>query len=121
VRLSAAIYIIPIAFVTQPELLLTADLWHWAMAFARCLVAIALVTAATIGAAARPLGWPTRILALGLAAANLAGFDQGLPDSLLLAAFVTGVLLLGQLVRRPARASRPVLRAPPSTGGASSR
>ena len=109
VRLSAAIYVIPIAFLTQPELLLTADLWHWAMAFARCLVAIALVTAATIGSAARPLDWPTRILALGLAAANLAGFGQGLPDGLLLAAFVTGALLLFLLVRQPEKAARPVL------------
>ena len=109
VRLSAAIYVIPIAFVTQPELLLTADLWHWATAFTRCLVAIALVTAATVGAAARPLGWPTRLLALGLAAANLAGFDRGLADGPLLLAFVTGVLLLIHLVRQPATASRPVL------------
>ncbi len=109
VRLSAAIYVVPIAFVTQPELLLTGDLWHWATAFARCLLAITLTTAATIGAAARPFGWPTRLLALGLAAGNLAGFDRGLPDGLLLAAFVGGALLLFQLVRQPARPGRPVL------------
>jgi TRAP transporter 4TM/12TM fusion protein len=121
VRLSAAIYVIPIAFVTQPELLLTVDLWQWAVAFARCLVAIALVTAATIGAVARPLGWPTRLLALGLAAGNLAGFARGLPDGLLLAVFVSGALLLFHLLRQPARSARPVLCAPPSTGCDTSR
>ena len=109
VRLSAAIYVIPIAFVTQPELLLTADAWLWATAFARCLVAVGLLTAAVIGAVARPLGWPTRLAALTLAAGNLAGLDQGLVESWLLLAFVGGVLLLVHLVRQPARSSRPVL------------
>ena len=109
VRLSAAVYIIPIAFVTQPELLLTAGFWPWASALLRCLLAIALLTAATIGVVARPLGWSTRLLALGLASVNLAGVDRGLPDGLLFAAFVLGTLLLVHLARSPVGAGRPVL------------
>jgi len=109
VRLSAAVYIIPFAFVTQPELLLTEGLWPWALAFARCLLAVALLTAATVGVVARPLGWPLRLAALGLAAANLAGTGQGVPDGLLFAAFVFGTVLLAHLARPPAGAGRPVL------------
>jgi TRAP transporter 4TM/12TM fusion protein len=108
-RLSAAIYVIPFAFVTQPELLLTGDVWQWGVAFLRCLMAVALVTAATIGAVGRPLGWPVRLLALGLAVANLAGLDQGLPHALLLAAFVAGALLLVHAGRQSGMVGRPVL------------
>ncbi len=106
VRLSAAVYAIPFAFVTQPELLLAGDLSATALAVARCLVAIGLVTAATIGGIARPLGWGWRLTALALALPNLVGFGWVLADAVLLAAFPLGLALLALIARPPAAMAR---------------
>jgi TRAP transporter 4TM/12TM fusion protein len=106
VRLSAAIYVIPVAFVTQPELLLLGDPPAALLAILRCLVAIALVTAAAVGGIARPHGWGLRLSALALAAPNLLPFDRVLPDTILLASLVAGLMLLGLMARGPDAGAR---------------
>jgi TRAP-type uncharacterized transport system fused permease subunit len=107
VRLSAAVYVIPFAFVTQPELLLAGDLPAALLAVTRCLVAIGLVTAASVGGIARPLGWGWRLAALALALPNLTGFDRFFGDAVLLVSLALGVVLL-LVMARPAhpRAAR---------------
>jgi TRAP-type uncharacterized transport system fused permease subunit len=101
VRLSAAVYVIPFAFVTQPELLLVGDLPSALLAVGRCLVAIGLVTAASVGGIARPLGWGWRLAALALALPNLVGFGRFFGDAVLLASLALGVVLL-LVMARPA-------------------
>jgi TRAP transporter 4TM/12TM fusion protein len=102
VRLSAAVYVIPFAFVGQPALLLVGgDLPATLLALLRCLVAMALVTAGTVGGIARRSGWPVRLLALVLAVPNLVAFGGRVPDAALLASLVAGLVLLGLMARGP--------------------
>ena len=103
VRLSAAVYVIPFAFVTQPELLLVGDLPSAMLAVVRCMVAIGLITAASVGGIARPMGWAWRLAALALALPNLMGFDRFFGDAVLLASLPLGVVLLLVMARPPHR------------------
>ncbi len=100
-RLAAAVYVIPLAFVTQPALLLGGAPTDVALAVLRCLVAIGLVTAAAIGGIARPLGWRWRLASLTLALPNLLAFDRGLGDAVLLGALALGLCLLALMARPP--------------------
>ena len=99
VALAAAAYVVPVAFVTQPELVLVGGVPDVALAFVRCLIAIGLVTAAFSGGIARPVGWPIRLVALLLALPNLMAFGHLLPTGMLLAALALGALCLAGLAR----------------------
>lgn len=96
-RFSAGIYAIPVAFVTQPALLMEGAAGEIALALARTLVAVALITAATVGHVSRPLGLRARLAALGLAAVNLAPMGSVAADTALLAGLGLGALLLAML------------------------
>ena len=100
-RLGAGFYVIPIAFANQPDMLLGVgtDPAAAALALLRALLAVALITAASIGHVARPLSQGVRLLALALAAANLAAFGAGAPDGVLIAALIGGLALMAHLAR----------------------
>ncbi len=121
VRLAAGFYAIPIAFVNQPELLLTVSTDPAAAAFAalRALLAVALITAAAVGHVGRPLSHGVRLAALALAAPNLLAFGKGAPDGVLLAALVGGAALMLHAARpeahggaTPYGSAHPPLRRP---------
>ena len=97
--LAAAAYVVPVAFVTQPALVLVGDAPEVALAFLRCLLAIGLMTAALSGGIVRPIGWPLRLVALVLALPNLLAFGHLLPGAVLLAALALGALCLAWLAR----------------------
>ena len=99
VALAAAAYVVPVAFVTQPALVLVGDAPEVALAFLRCLLAIGLMTAALSGGIVRPIGWPLRLVALVLALPNLLAFGHLLPGAVLLAALALGALCLAWLAR----------------------
>jgi len=96
-RFSAGLYAIPVAFVTQPALLMEGAAGEIALALARTLIAVALITAATVGHVSRALGLRARLAALGLAAVNLTPMGAVAPDAALLAALGLGALLLALL------------------------
>jgi len=101
-RFSAGIYVIPVAFVTQPALLMQGDPGAIILALARTLTAVALVTAATVGHVSRPLGLRARLAALVLAAVNLPPMGSVGADAALLAGLGLGVMLLATLAFAPA-------------------
>jgi TRAP-type uncharacterized transport system fused permease subunit len=99
VGMSAAVYLVPVAFVAQPALVLDGEVADAFLAFLRCLVAIALVTAAMVGGIVRPLGPVGRLLALMVAVPNLMAFGGLLPAAVLLGALAIGIVCLAVLAR----------------------
>jgi len=112
-RVGAGIYLVPIAFVLQPELLMIGDPGDAAVAALRLLAGVALITAVFTGHIMRTMPMAARVLAAPLAFANILPFRGGnegmVPgvvedgefvlfsaggDSLLWIAFVASVLLL---------------------------
>ncbi|SEQ79459.1 TRAP transporter permease [Thalassovita taeanensis] len=70
-KVGAGVYLVPVAFVTQPELLLDGTLLETATALTRTLMGIGLLTLAAIGHMSRPIPLPVRIIAGLLAVANV--------------------------------------------------
>ncbi len=105
-RVGAGVYLIPVAFVLQPELLLLGDPGDTAIAALRLLVSVALLTAVVIGFAARPLNAPLRFAGAVLALMNIVPFGY-VADAILWIALAGGAGLLLTVVR-------PIRRAPAS-------
>ncbi|WP_167855880.1 TRAP transporter permease [Natronospirillum operosum] len=82
-KVGAGIYLIPVAFVLQPELLMLGSGGDLLLAAARCALAIALLSAAAVGHVVRPLVWQARIGVGLLALPNVLSFGSSVPDTLL--------------------------------------
>ena len=98
-RVGAGVYLVPVAFVTQPALLLQGTAGELAIALARVGIAVTLAAAAASGHLARPLAQPLRWAAATLAIANV--LPRGaVPTALLGVAFVAGLALVAHHARR---------------------
>lgn len=100
-RVGAGVYLIPVAFVLQPELLFIGDLADTAIAAVRLLISVALLTAVVVGHAARPISAPARLFGAGLALANILPFTGGVGDTVQWGAAAAGAVLLAVLIRSP--------------------
>jgi len=76
-REGAGIYLVPIAFVLQPELLMIGDPGDAAVAALRLLAGVALITAVFTGHIMRTMPMAARVLAAPLAFANILPFRGG--------------------------------------------
>jgi len=104
IRVGAGVYLIPVAFVLQPELLFLGDLQDMLLAAARLCVSVTVLAAVVVGHAARPVGWPLRVVGAAVALANIAPFSGSEGDIVLWAALIGGVALIVLFVRPPAKA-----------------
>ena len=103
-QLGAGIYLVPVAFVLQPELLLLGDPGDTLLAALRLLLAVILMTAAALGHAGRALPAWLRVLAALLALANILPGADGALDARVWLALAAGLGLLPALLpRRTAR------------------
>lgn len=93
-RVGAGVFLVPIAFVTQPELLLLGDFGDTVIAALRLLVAVSLFTAVFVGHAIRavPLVW--RIVGAPLAVVNVLPFTGGQFDVYLWVNLAASIVLL---------------------------
>lgn len=106
-KVGAGVYLVPVAFVLQPELLMLGSVSDLLLAAARCAIAIALFSAAAVGHVARPIGWPLRAILALLALPGVLPFGSVLPDTVLWLSAGAGVVLMGWLCwpgARPAAA-----------------
>ena len=90
VRLGAAVFLIPVAFVLQPELLLLGGLADTVLAVARLTLAVIIFTAVTTGYVTRELSMAERIAGTAVAALNVLPFIGGWVDMVLWAALALG-------------------------------
>tara|TARA_R110001583_G_scaffold195477_1_gene374056 strand:+ start:13958 stop:15862 length:1905 start_codon:yes stop_codon:yes gene_type:complete len=74
-KVGAGVYLVPIAFVTQSELLLDGTFVDITAALARTLMGIGLLTLAAIGHVSRPITIPVRVFAGLLAIINALPFS----------------------------------------------
>ena len=95
IRVGAGVYLVPIAFVTQPELLFMGDLGDLALAAFRLLIAVSLFTAVFIGHAMRRMTLPLRVIAAPVAVLNVLPFTGGGLDIYLWVALAASIVLLG--------------------------
>lgn len=91
-RIGAGVFLVPVAFVTQPELLFIGDLADTAVAAARLGVAVVAVSAMLIGQAGRPVPTLMRIAALPIAALCVLPVFEGAIGMVQWAAFGLGVV-----------------------------
>jgi len=98
-KVGAGVYLVPVAFVLQPELLLSGDWSEIALALARTLTAILLLSAAAVGHVVRPLCLPMRTAAALLALPNCLPYGSWLPDAVLWGMFVSALALSVWLVK----------------------
>ena len=97
-RVGAGVYLVPIAFVNQPELLLIGDLGDTLIAALRLLLAVSLFTAVFIGHALRPMPKPLRIIGAPLAIVNVLPLPGGGLEVLLwICAAASAVLMIAFL------------------------
>jgi len=108
VKVGAAVYLVPVAFVLQPELLFLGTWGATVVAMVRLTVAVALLTAAVLGHAARPLSKPLRVAAAALALANILPLGLLGMNALLGAASVAGLGVLGFAAWPRRNLARPV-------------
>lgn len=108
-KVGAGVYLIPVAFVLQPQLLFIGAWEDTVLAMIRLTVAVSLLTAAVLGHAARPVTMPMRLGAALLAIANILPFGVLQTDIVPWIAFAAGLAVLGLLVR-PLRATAPLSR-----------
>lgn len=96
-RIGLAIYLLPIAFLYSPELLMMGNAWEICIAVARACSALVLMAAATSGALFRPLGIPQRA---GLMAAGpLMLFPLGLGWNLAGMLMALGIIAANRLAK----------------------
>jgi TRAP-type uncharacterized transport system fused permease subunit len=93
-RIGAGLYLIPLAFVTQPALLLQGDAGSLAVALPRSLLAIALMTIAAIGHVQRAVSAPIRLVSIGLAVLHVLPLGTIFPEAAYWAASLAGLGLL---------------------------
>lgn len=95
-KVGAGVYLIPMAFVVQPSLLFAGgSVTDFILAIVRILVAIALITAASVGHVRRPIALPMRFLFGLLSIIMIIPFDAGIDGTLLWLAFVVSLILMG--------------------------
>ena len=111
-KVGAGVYLVPIAFVAQPELLLIGDLADTVIAALRLLVAVTLFTLVFVGAAARPMATPLRVVGAPLAVVNVLPFAGGAADVVFWICLALSVVLLAWHLR-PAGAD-PLAESSPS-------
>ena len=93
-KVGAGVFLVPIAFVTQPELLFIGEFSDTAIAAGRLAIAVTLAGSAAIGHGFRRLPAYLRALAAALAAANVVAFTGSAGDVLLWACLAAGIVLL---------------------------
>lgn len=99
-KVGAGVYLIPMAFVVQPSLLFAGGtVSDFVLAVIRILLAIALITAASVGHVRRPIGLPMRVLLGLLSILMIVPFQAGIDDLILWLGFAVGLLLLGWSLR----------------------
>jgi TRAP-type uncharacterized transport system fused permease subunit len=102
-RVGAGVYLIPVAFVLQPELLFLGELSDTLVAAARLLLSVTLLTAVVIGHVARPLSPALRIGGGVLGVVNILPFSGAAADAVLWGGFALGLGIMALAVRAPAR------------------
>lgn len=93
-KVGAGVYLVPIAFVLQPELLMLGNASDLLVATARCALAIAVFSAAAVGHVARPINLPLRGLLAILAFAGVLPMGSAIPDMVLWLGSGAGAALL---------------------------
>jgi len=99
IKVGAGVYLIPVAFVLQPELLFIGDIGDTIIASLRVCFSVILLAAATVGYAGRPLGAAAQIGAGVLAFANVLPLSGGVSNVLLWLAFAVSVALAAWLLQ----------------------
>jgi TRAP transporter 4TM/12TM fusion protein len=102
-RVGAGVYLVPVAFVLQPELLFIGDLADTLIAALRLLLSVALMTAVVIGHAARPLNPALRVAGGVLGVVNILPFSGAVADVILWGGFGIGLWIMALSVRAPVR------------------
>ena len=102
-RVGAGVYLIPVAFVLQPELLFLGELSDTLVAAARLLLSVALLTAVVIGHVARPLNPALRVAGGALGLVNIIPFSGAAADAVLWGGFALGLGVMALAVRPSAR------------------
>lgn len=99
-KVGAGVYLIPMAFVVQPSLLFAGGtVTDFILAIGRILVAIALITVASVGYVRRPVVLPMRLLFGLLSIVLIIPFNSGIDNTLLWIAFFVSLGLLGWTLR----------------------
>jgi TRAP transporter 4TM/12TM fusion protein len=101
IRLGAALFLIPVAFVLQPELLLLGGVQDTVIAVLRLALAVTLFTIVSVGHARRPVSAPERLAGFVVSIACVVPLGGTSSDLALWAAFAVGLGLL-VLALRPA-------------------
>ncbi len=97
-RVGAGVYLVPIAFVTQPELLFIGEFSDTLIAAVRLLLAVSLFTAVFVGHAGRALPKPLRIIGAPLAVMNVLPLSSGAADVFLwICAAASAAILVAHL------------------------
>ncbi len=110
VRVAAGVYLVPIAFVTQPELLLLGDgLTSTLIAGIRLLLAVSLLTAVFVGHGVRAMPLPLRFIGAPVAVLNVmpltgASFDPYLWAAAAAALGLLAVNIIGKRAADPVTA-----------------
>ena len=98
-RVGAGVYLVPIAFVTQPELLFIGEFSDTLIAAFRLLLAVSLFTAVFVGHALRALPKPLRIIGAPLAVMNVMPLSGGEVSVFLWICAAASAALLGAHLR----------------------
>jgi len=102
-KVGAGVYLIPMAFVVQPSLLFAGGtLTDFFLAMIRILLAIALITAASVGHVRRPIALPMRLLLGLLSIVMIIPFNAGIDALLLWLGFALGLGLFGWTLKSSA-------------------
>ncbi|MGI9414883.1 MAG: TRAP transporter permease [Hyphomicrobiales bacterium] len=112
VRLGAAVFLVPVAFVLQPELLLLGGVAETLLAAARLTLAVIIFTAVTTGYTTRPLNLTQRIIGGAVALINVLPFGGTSADMVLWAALAAGLCLVVFAVRTAGSAADPIAAEP---------
>jgi TRAP-type uncharacterized transport system fused permease subunit len=108
-KVGAGVYLIPMAFVVQPSLLFAGGtITDFALALIRILLAIALITAASVGHVRRPIAFPMRVLLGLLSIVMIIPFNAGIDALLLWLGFALGIGLFGWTLKSSALQPAPV-------------
>ncbi len=100
VRIGAGVYLVPIAFVTQPELLFIGDIGDTAIAATRLLVATSLFTMVFIGHGMRNMKLPFRVISAPVAVACIMPLGGPLDTYLWVALGLGAILLISFFIPR---------------------